>query len=73
MTDTNGGQGPGVRGLGRRKKMNCPVCGSEMNHHADKIDYSITDVDAQDYGTGGIIQEVHMCPECGWTEMRIER
>ncbi len=40
-----------------------------MNHHADKIDYSTQTADAE---MGGVIQEVHTCPECGKTEMRIE-
>ena len=52
------------------KKMKCPECGEEMNHHADKIDYSTCDVEARDPETGGVIQEVHTCPECGNIEMR---
>ena len=54
------------------KKMICPDCGVEMNHHAMKIDYtaSMTDESAIDPDLGGVLQEVHSCPECGKTHMR---
>jgi len=44
-----------------KAKMICPDCGSEMNHHAMKIDYRSETCEAQ---------EVHTCPECGRTELR---
>ncbi len=54
------------------KKMICPDCGVEMNHHAMKIDYtaSMTGESAADSDLGGVLQEVHSCPECGKTHMR---
>ena len=54
------------------KKMICPECGVEMNHHAEKIDYTadMTDESAVDSDLGGVLQEVHSCPECGKTHLR---
>jgi ribosomal protein S27AE len=54
-------------------KMKCPDCGIDMNHHADKVDYSSAGAETRDPGTGGVVQEIHTCPECGRTEMRVER
>ena len=53
-------------------KMICPGCGAEMNHHAEKIDYTAA-FDAEgavDEETGGILEEIHTCPKCGDTETR---
>ena len=57
----------------RTKKMKCPECGSELNHHADKIDYSTATArpDAIDVELGGVINEIHTCPECGRVAARI--
>ncbi|HZN06088.1 MAG TPA: hypothetical protein VFB65_04865 [Pyrinomonadaceae bacterium] len=49
--------------------MICPVCGSHMNHHADKVDYSVED-ENYDPAFGGALQEVHTCPGCGKVELR---
>jgi len=56
-------------------KMICPDCGSEMNYHAEKIDYTaaLTDPDAIDLDLGGVLEEVHTCPECGKTGTRKAR
>jgi len=43
--------------------MICPVCGTTMNHHADKLDYSVSAT--AESGLGGIVQQVHTCPGCG--------
>ena len=53
-------------------KMICPECGIEMNHHAEKIDYSIPlDESNEMYADfGGVLEEVHSCPSCGKTETR---
>lgn len=50
--------------------MKCPDCGIDMNHHADKVDYSVESerVEAE---LGGVLQEVHCCPGCGKTAMRL--
>ena len=51
--------------------MQCPRCGTEMNHHADKL---IERVDAPDEMNDrlpvGVIHEVHACPGCGNVEMQ---
>jgi len=43
-------------------KLICPKCGAEMNHHAMKIDYNGDDPDP---AFGGVVEEVHTCPNCG--------
>ena len=53
-------------------RLRCPGCGAEMNHHANKVDYSAGhDVpDAVDPAFGGEVQEVHQCAACGNIELR---
>jgi len=53
--------------------MICPACGVEMNYHADKIDYTaaLTHPDKMDPDLGGMLEEVHTCPKCGGTEVRM--
>ena len=53
-------------------KMICPNCGAEMNHHADKIDYTMAldNGEGIDAGLGGVVCEVHTCPQCGETTLR---
>ena len=51
-------------------KMICPDCGAEMNHHAMKIDYSVDDPAPIDPAFGGVVQEVHTCPACGYVALR---
>ena len=41
-----------------------------MNHHAMKIDYGIEDPRLSDPVFGGVLKEVHTCPECGKIELR---
>ncbi len=55
-----------------KSKMICPDCGVEMNHHADKIDYSapLDEGASADTVFGGMVQEAHTCPSCGRTHMR---
>jgi ribosomal protein S27AE len=53
------------------KKMICPKCGDEMNHHADKLVYQDAPAASQaDSGLGGVIEEAHYCPGCGAIESR---
>jgi predicted RNA-binding Zn-ribbon protein involved in translation (DUF1610 family) len=54
-------------------KMICPDCGVEMNHHADKIDYSIDDPNIIDPDFGGVMEEAFTCPMCGKTHVRIKQ
>jgi len=53
-----------------KPKMICPDCSAEMNHHAMKIDYGIDDPKLVNGVFGGMVKEVHTCPECGCTRMR---
>ena len=54
-----------------RNKMILPDCVIEMNHHANKVDYSsVADVDSDELTFGGVLQEAHSCPNCGRTELR---
>lgn len=43
-----------------------------MNRHAEKVDYTaaLNEPDKVDPHLGGIIEEVHTCPQCGKTEVR---
>lgn len=45
-------------------KMVCPKCSAQMNHHANKLDYTtaLTELDTVDPDFGGILAEVHTCP-----------
>ena len=54
------------------KKMLCPKCGAEMNHHADKLDFTtaLSEPEAVDPEFGGILEEVHACPNCKNIEVR---
>ncbi len=47
-----------------KSKMICPKCGNEMNHHADKLIYSIEGREAANFDAslGGLIEETHGCP-----------
>jgi predicted RNA-binding Zn-ribbon protein involved in translation (DUF1610 family) len=47
------------------KLMMCPMCGAEMNHHANKLTY----VDSG-AGLDEVIEELHYCPKCGDVESR---
>ena len=50
-------------------KMNCPGCGAEMNHHADKLVYDSAP-DDEDAGEGELILEAHACAACGRSATR---
>jgi ribosomal protein S27AE len=51
--------------------MTCPRCGTEMNHHADKLVERVDEPDEwNDPLLGGILNEVHTCPACGNVEFR---
>ncbi|HYE65759.1 MAG TPA: hypothetical protein VD966_09250 [Pyrinomonadaceae bacterium] len=53
-------------------KMVCSDCGVEMNQHAEKIDYTaaLDEPEAADPDLGGVLEEVHSCPQCGKTHTR---
>lgn len=56
----------------QKSKMICPKCGTEMNHHADKLVYPVTAEDARNVNAslGGVVEETHSCPGCGAVESR---
>jgi ribosomal protein S27AE len=55
----------------QKSKMICPKCGTEMNHHADKLVYALEREEAKtSKGLGGVIEETHYCPGCGAVESR---
>jgi len=51
-------------------KLICPKCGAEMNHHAMKIDYNVDNTSLIDPAFGGVVDEVHTCPNCGHISLR---
>lgn len=53
-------------------KISCPMCGTPMNHHADKVDYGAASAEphAADPDLGGVVQETHTCPNCGYILFR---
>ena len=52
--------------------MICPECGVEMNLHAEKLVEPINPQEAarMDSALGGLIEEMHTCPECGQVHSR---
>ncbi len=54
------------------KKMRCPECDAEMNHHAEKLVDPVSADEAShvDAALGGFIEECHCCPECGRNDSR---
>jgi len=51
----------------QRAKMRCPDCNVEMNRHAEKLRDPISPQDAArvDDDLGGVVAELHACPQCG--------
>jgi ribosomal protein S27AE len=52
--------------MNERTKLPCPRCGAGMNFHAEKVDLGNTfeEVAEVDLDLGGVIVEVHTCPNC---------
>jgi predicted RNA-binding Zn-ribbon protein involved in translation (DUF1610 family) len=51
--------------------MQCPRCGAEMNHQANKLVEPVTHEQAETRGTlGGILLAVFACPNCGYVASR---
>ncbi len=50
----------------------CPVCGTAMNHQADKLVEPRTPAEARaaDPVWGGFLESVYACPNCGRIESR---
>jgi hypothetical protein len=55
-----------------KRKMICPDCQVEMNHHCDKLVYAadLRQAAATDPSLGGFIEEFHTCPKCGGAASR---
>ena len=54
--------------------MKCPDCEREMNHHAEKVDYSLSiDSDGVNKDFDGTLEEFHTCPWCGKTHSQVGR
>jgi len=53
------------------REMKCPVCGHEMNHHADKLTYSSPGEPGYTPLFGGSVEELHQCPNCGASASRL--
>lgn len=55
-----------------RAGMRCPVCGGEMNLHADKLVHPVTPEEEKlmTPALDGVIEEVFACPGCGRIESR---
>jgi hypothetical protein len=52
--------------MAKRPKLRCPMCGAEMNFHAEKVDLGNTfeKVAEVDPDLGGALVEIHTCPGC---------
>jgi predicted RNA-binding Zn-ribbon protein involved in translation (DUF1610 family) len=50
--------------------LECPKCGTEMNHQASKLVQPVSeeDVGALTDAFDGVVEEVFACPTCGWIE-----
>ena len=57
-----------------KQPMRCPSCNVDLNYHADKLvsPVSAEEVAQADPVFGGVIKELHCCPQCGKTETRQE-
>jgi len=55
--------------MSQDQKLKCPKCGTEMNHHAMKIDYESDDPGIIDSVFGGTLKAAHCCPNCGHIEL----
>ncbi len=54
-----------------KPKLRCTKCGSEMNHHAEKLVVTAsTREPGYDPALWGYIEENHTCPNCGNLDTR---
>jgi ribosomal protein S27AE len=54
-----------------KRPMICPMCGATMNQHAEKVVYSGEAGGAGvDAALGGVLEEMHACPRCGYVTSR---
>jgi ribosomal protein S27AE len=53
------------------RPMICPMCGATMNQHAEKVVYTGDATAAGvDAALGGVVEEMHACPRCGYVTSR---
>ena len=52
--------------------MTCSACGATMNPHAEKlvVPFGDGDVEGVDWAVGGLIEEIHQCPQCARVQSR---
>jgi hypothetical protein len=52
--------------------MICPNCKVKMNHHGDKVVFPADprDLESVDPTLGGLVEEFHACPKCGYAASR---
>jgi ribosomal protein S27AE len=50
-----------------RPSLECPACGTPMNHHADRLVHPLTEEEEQAMTTAldGVVEHVLACPDCG--------
>lgn len=51
------------------EKIKCPRCGAEMNHHADKLLASDSELSSKSE-LRSTVMEMHSCPACGSSASR---
>lgn len=58
--------------MSKQPPLRCPRCGEQMNHHADKLVAPTSDSEAAlvDSTLGGVVQEAHGCPGCGYVVLQ---
>jgi predicted RNA-binding Zn-ribbon protein involved in translation (DUF1610 family) len=53
------------------RPMVCPECGATMNQHAAKVVYGgEAPAAGVDPFLGGVVEEMHACPSCGYVTSR---
>lgn len=57
--------------MAENKNKCCDQCGVDMNHNAEKVDYTacLNEPDSVDPDLGGVLEEFYTCPQCGKTEV----
>lgn len=61
---------PGNPGTTSAARLGCPMCGTPMNRHAEKIDTRLAPESAGDDALGGALCEILTCPNCRYVMER---
>ncbi len=50
-----------------RPSLDCPACGTPMNHHADRLVHPLDEEEEQamTIALDGVVERVLACPSCG--------